>query len=95
MKNDKVLSPPESVNEGRKNGKDLGISHLDSEVLHVSRGRFVSPLIEPANFYINNITKSRALHAPSCYRFDGQLLQKLYKLFEEFNDLLKPFFLGL
>lgn len=73
---------------------ELGISNLDSEVLHVTRSSSVLLLIEVAGLYINNATKSTAFHALSFYRFGDQLLKKLYDLFEKFNALRKLSFLG-
>lgn len=44
-KNLDVLPLLESVNEGREEVKELGISHPDSEVLHGARGSSVVVLI--------------------------------------------------
>lgn len=58
-----------SLNEGRKRCKELGISHLEKEVLHAIRSSFVILLIEMVDFSIDNSTKSTALHALRFYQF--------------------------
>lgn len=63
-----VLPLLKSLYENREKGKELGISHLDSEVLHGIRGSFVFLLIGGAGFYINNATKLTAFHATSVHR---------------------------
>lgn len=68
-KNGDLFPLLESRNNCWKDGKEQVISHLDSEVLHASRGDFVVLLIESTDFYINNPTKSMALHAPIFCRF--------------------------
>lgn len=93
-RNTVVLSLLESLNEGRKEDKELGISHLDRNLLHASRGRIVFLLIEAAYIYINEPTKSTDFHASSLYRLGKQLLQRLFELFDEVNILAKQSFLG-
>lgn len=55
-KNFGVLPPLESLNESQNEGRALGISHPDSEVLHGTRARFIVLLKEAADYYINNST---------------------------------------
>lgn len=84
----------ESLNESQDNGKEVLISHLDGEVLHANEASFVVLMIKAFETQIINHTKSAVFHAPSFYRFGEQLLKKLYDLFEEFHDSLKPCFPG-
>lgn len=68
-KNSNVLLLLESLSEGREKGNMLGISHLNSVVLHGTRASFDVQVIEAADFYINYRTKSNISPAPILYRF--------------------------
>lgn len=68
MKRFDVLSLLESLYGSWGDGKELVVSHLNSEVLHTTRTMFVTLLIVMADFYIKNLTKSIVLYAPSFYR---------------------------
>lgn len=63
--NDDVSLLLESRNKGREDGKKLVLSHLGSQVLHATQGGFVTMLVEAADFYVENSTKSIAFHDPS------------------------------
>lgn len=67
------------------NRKQVRITHLKSEVLYASPSSFVVPLIEAADFYINNPTKYTASNASCFYGLCEQLLQRLFNLYGEFN----------
>lgn len=82
----------ESLNDGREDDQELSIWHLDSKVLHSTRGSFVVVLIEAADFFINNPTNSTALHASSFCQSGEQLLSKRYHMCNEFNILMKTIF---
>lgn len=82
------------MKKGREDGKKLGISHLDKEMLHAPQISFIALLIEAADFNIRNPTKSTTFNVPSFYRFDNPLLHKLYNLHDEFSLFLKPRFLS-
>lgn len=86
-----ALSLPllEMLNEDKKDIKELGISHLNREVLFAARSSFFVLLMEAAYLYMNNCTKSAATTPPSFFRYAKQLLQKLYNLLVEFDKLLK------
>lgn len=51
-------------------------------------------LKEAAEVYIGKHTNYTAFHVLSLYRFGEQLMKQLYNLFQEFNDSIKPSFLG-
>lgn len=59
-------------------------------MLRATQARFVFLLIEAAVFYHNNLTISITFHAPIFYHFGKQLLQKLYNMYDEFNNFFKP-----
>lgn len=77
-----VISLLESLRDDRVESENLKMSHLDSEAVHGTRGSFVATLIEEANLYIKDPTKSTAFHAASFYGFREPFLQKLFGTFE-------------
>lgn len=93
-KNTVVLPLLGSLEKGLEDSNELGLSCLDSNVIHATGGSFAVILIEMADVHINKPTKSMDFHAPSFYRFREQLLQKLCELFGWLSESLKPSFLG-
>lgn len=87
-----MVSILESSNEIWKDGKELRISQLESEMLHGTRNSFVILLKEGAVIYTNNSTKSTAIPVFSFYRFGKQLLQKLEALQVDDSDFLNSVF---
>lgn len=68
MKNNaNVLLLLEAPNESQKESKELGISHLGSELLHATRRYFVDLLMEAVKLYIRNLTKLTAVRNLSFY----------------------------
>lgn len=59
---------------------------MDNEVLLSTRVSFLVQFIEAAGFYFNDPTKSTAFHVLSFYLLGRLLLQKLYDLYDEFNE---------
>lgn len=84
-----MLPQLESPRKGRENGKELGISHLHSEMLPGSQRSFVVLFIEVVHFYNSNLKKSSALYDLSCYRLGEQLLNNLCHLYDQINLYLK------
>lgn len=74
---------------------DVGISHLDKEIVYDSHASFDVILKEVAHLPIDKYTKSKAFHASSLHYSGRHLLQNLYDLYEDFNDSLTPNFMGL
>lgn len=74
-KNFDLLPLPKSLNEDQKNGEELRISQLHSEVLNATRSSFVILQKEAVGFYINIYTKSAAFPAHSLSRFGEKLLK--------------------
>lgn len=70
----------ESLSENWERGKELEALRLYSKVFHGTRGSFVVSVIEMADCFINNGTRSSALHGASIHRFGEQLLKTLYHL---------------
>lgn len=64
-----ILPLLESMNENCVNVKELGRSHRDGAVFHVSRAIFVVSRIEAAAFHIKNSAMSIDFHATEFYRF--------------------------
>lgn len=93
-KNIGFLQLLESLSEVRQNAKELGISYLVSKMVQDSRARFIVLVIKTTYFYIKYHTKCTAFHVLSFYGFGELFLQKLYKLWNEFSESLKPSFLG-
>lgn len=90
-----MLPPLESLNKDWGGVRELKISYINSKVLHSIRTSSFALFLEAAHLYIINTAKSTALHVPSFDGLAGELLQKLYNLFGEFNALRKLGFLWL
>lgn len=73
-KNGDALQLLKSLNEGQKDGKGVSISRLNSGKLRATQSFFGVILIEVANFYIDNPTKSTNFRAPTLYRLGQQHL---------------------
>lgn len=67
-----VPSLLEWLNKNVKDGKELGILHIDREVLRATGARFAVILIEAAETYTNNATRSTAFHTTSVCRLGEQ-----------------------
>lgn len=80
--------------KGSEEGEYLGITHLDSMVLHAATGNFVVLLVRAADLYMNDPAKSAAFHTPSFYQFGEQRLNKVYRLYGGLSVLMKPSFLA-
>lgn len=79
-KNADVLPLFGSLNESWEDVEKLWTSHPDREMFRVTRRSIVVVRIEAAEFYINNLKKSKTFHTPSFHRFGEQLPEKLYHL---------------
>lgn len=73
-----VLPLSELLHESREDGKDLGISHMDSGMLHGTQGGFVVLLLETADFSINNPRKVDLLRCSSLLTIGRVVPEKLY-----------------
>lgn len=88
-KNYNALPLLEFLNESREDGKEIGISHLNSVKIHATRVSFFDLLVKRTEFYIDNQARSTAFHAFSFSQFFELFPLMLYVLHGDFSKELK------
>lgn len=84
----KMLTLSEKLYEASEAERNLGISHVESDVLCFAEGGYVTMMIEAADFFVRNPTKSTSFHAPKFYLHRKTLLKKLESVLRDFHPEL-------